>query len=71
MSMGTCRSCGASVIWAKTAKGKSMPLEAVPPSEGNVRVNKDGVAEYGAKGSGPYVSHFATCKDAPLWRKPR
>jgi hypothetical protein len=67
-AMGTCRGCGAEVIWCKTAKGKSMPLDAVPFSEGNIRI-VDGVANYGDKGTGPYVSHFATCPKAGDWRK--
>lgn len=66
--MGKCRSCGAEVIWVKTAKGKSMPLEACAPSEGNIRIT-DNVAVYGQKGSGPYISHFSTCPQAGDWRK--
>lgn len=30
----TCRSCGASIIWATTLKGKAMPCDALPHATG-------------------------------------
>lgn len=33
-----CRSCNAGVIWAVTAGGKTMPVDAVPSEGGNVRL---------------------------------
>jgi hypothetical protein len=66
--MGKCRSCGVELVWAKTARGKSMPLEAVAPSDGNVRI-VDGVARVGETGSGPYLCHFGRCPDAASWRR--
>lgn len=71
----TCRSCGAPVIWAKTEKGKSMPVDANavdPPDTGNILLTlEDGVltAKYVLSASGLRLSHFATCPQAPSWRK--
>lgn len=70
MSMGTCRSCSARVVWAKKSDGKPHPLEAVDPYTGNARV-VDGVIVFGAPGTGHYVSHFARCPDAAKWRPKR
>lgn len=70
MGMGTCRSCGASIVWARGSWGKAMPLDQCAVSEGNIRINKDGAAVVGRKGSGPYRSHFATCPQAENWRRP-
>lgn len=66
--MGKCRSCGVELIWAQTRSGKSMPLEAVSPSDGNVRI-VDGAARVGETGSGPYLCHFATCPQAEKWKR--
>jgi len=30
MAIAKCRGCGASIIWVKTEKGKSMPVDAKP-----------------------------------------
>lgn len=49
-----CRSCGASVVWAKTASGKSIPLDLA-----HVRVGTSGREA---------LTHFATCKHAREWR---
>ncbi len=69
MGMGTCRSCGVSIVWAKSASGRAVPLDAVSPSEGNIRVGKDGITTIGKVGSGPYRAHFATCPQAEMWRR--
>jgi hypothetical protein len=53
----TCRSCGAAIVWITTAKGKAMPLHTAQAKE---------------YASGRYApSHFAYCRDANAWRKPR
>jgi len=67
-----CRSCGATIIFVKTAKGKSMPLDVQPADDGNIIV-VDGVAVY-LKGEAPpnklrWKSHFATCPQAAQHRK--
>lgn len=46
--MSACRSCGAPVIWTKTAGGKSMPVDAEPPADGNGNVRVDGIGERSA-----------------------
>ena len=66
--MPECKSCGRAILWGKKADGKAHPVEAVNPSTGNVRFNPDGTLVFGAKGSGHYVSHFATCPEADRWR---
>ncbi len=38
-----CSSCGAPIIWIKTPKNKSMPLDATPNPDGNV-VIREGLA---------------------------
>lgn len=59
---GTCRTCGAAVIWITTPSGRPMPLEAKgetmylpgPP----------------AKAVTAHRSHFSSCPQAKDWRKP-
>jgi hypothetical protein len=65
--IGRCRSCGVYVHWAKTAKGRPHPLSAVDPGTGNVAI-RDGLAIFGAPGTGNYISHFASCPEAASWR---
>jgi hypothetical protein len=74
--LGNCRSCGAELIWVRTAAtGTLMPLDAKPAEDGNT-VIKDGVAHV-LKGDlfeefldGPkHKSHFATCPAASAWRR--
>lgn len=67
--MGTCRSCGAKLVWATTAVGKKMPLEPCAVADGNIRIDQAGIARVGRMGTGPYRSHFATCPNANDWRK--
>jgi hypothetical protein len=69
-AMGKCRSCGAEVVWSTTKNGKRIPLEAVNPNTGNVRVVND-VAVVGPPGSGHYVVHFTACPNAGDWRRDR
>lgn len=52
-----CQSCGADVVWIVTKAGKPMPLDWL-----NVRWEG---------GAGFAESHFAHCKDAASWRKPK
>ncbi len=68
----SCRSCGAPIIWAKTEKGKAMPLDAEPAQTGTLWLFA-GVVQTGDQPpavNGPtYTSHFATCPQAGKWRK--
>lgn len=74
-----CRSCGANILWVRTAAtGSLMPLDAIPVPDGNV-VIKDGVAHalngrdlFEPMLDGPrYMPHHATCPEAAKHRKPR
>lgn len=69
MTPDRCRSCGAPILWARTTKSKSIPLDADPCEDGNLTLI-EGVAHYGAlAGQRHYKSHYATCPDAARWRK--
>lgn len=71
-----CSSCGAGILWIKTPRGKSMPLDATPDPAGNV-VIRDGLAvvltaSEKAKpldGKRRFLAHWATCPSAASHRK--
>lgn len=70
----TCRSCGARIRWARTLKGKAIPLDRSPVDDGNLVVVA-GVAmsraNATARGAGPlplFKAHFATCPNADRHR---
>jgi hypothetical protein len=70
-----CSTCKAAVIWGRTAKGRPMPVDAEPVADGEWMLER-GALVY--QGPGPsllpgarYRSHFATCADADLHRRPR
>lgn len=67
-AMGRCRDCDAEVVWSTTRNGKCMPLEAVDPGTGNIRVVNDLIV-IGPDGSGHYRSHFSTCPAADARRR--
>lgn len=70
--MSACRSCGADIEWAVTAKGSRIPLDIqTPPGKGNIVVGDDGIARAVATGEGVRISHFATCVNAAKHRKPK
>jgi hypothetical protein len=58
MNVTNCRSCDAKIVWLKTAKGKSMPVDAATVEEGDELFDHK-----------RHVSHFATCPDAARYRK--
>lgn len=60
MTLGRCRTCGATVHWLKTAAGHTIPVD--PPGVEPA----DAVFDFRR-----HVSHFATCPQADLHRKPR
>lgn len=74
-SRTTCRSCGAPIIFAVTAKGRRMPLDLVRVPEGNIEVDIGDagslLASVVPSGSAPtlYKSHFATCPNAKKHRR--
>lgn len=78
MSQGTCRSCGASVLWATTPRGKKCPMDQLPLAEG-AEVPKNIIrwrlvsfgkrleavpAKFGEVAADLHLSHFATCPNA-------
>ncbi len=74
--ISSCRSCGEEIIWGVFPKTrKKMPVNADPcPGRGSITI--DGfdaddkpVLVARAKGTGEYVSHFATCRQAKTWRR--
>lgn len=85
--MARCKSCGASIVWAKTRAGKSMPLDADPVAYGNVTIvdylNPSAVEPTPVVVVGPlsledtpvstwrYQSHFSSCPDAGVHRRRR
>lgn len=58
------------ITFVRTAKGKPMPLDAVPVLGGNIEL-RNGVAHVVAPSPDVqrYVSHFATCVEAASFRK--
>ncbi len=82
MNKGTCRGCGAPIVWIKTTAGKSMPCDADPvtywakPKAAGKVVTPNGEVisrelegpTQDATGVG-YVSHSSTCPAASTFRK--
>jgi hypothetical protein len=73
----TCRGCGADILWAKSARGSAIPLDAEPGPSGTMVLEGDGPV---AVNVGPptlfdrrprYVSHFSTCPQAAEFRRRR
>lgn len=74
MTIITCRACNASIFFAPTAAGKSVPLDEEPVEAGNYHIGLDGVARVVKKDEPRptpllYISHFATCPEAQRFRK--
>lgn len=80
--MAVCSKCKAAITWVVTEGGKSMPIDSRPVADGNVvydgtgpdRVRVLKKADQGdmfLAGRQRFVSHFATCKYANQFRKPR
>jgi hypothetical protein len=79
VSASECRSCGAEVIFVRSAAtGRRMILDVEPTQGGNVALDDAGQAAYVLSGSvleraqdtqePLYTSHFATCPQANQWR---
>ena len=63
-----CRSCGAPIEWAHTAKGSRMPLDIESSRDANIIV-EGGIARIVKPGEGVRTSHFATCPNADRHRR--
>ena len=78
--MSNCSSCGARVEWAKTDKGRRIPLDPAPNAAGNLIIvgneRKLRVMHALRKDEDPppivprYTTHFTTCPNAGEHRKP-
>lgn len=75
LETGTCRSCGAGVLWGITANGARQPLDPdlvlVPDGEPDrmlVNLNADNrlVSKKCRRG---FVPHHATCPQGRAWRR--
>lgn len=73
--MTACRSCGASIFFTRSATtGNPMPMDADPIPSGDYII-EDGRAVYVGTGltldygNDRFISHFATCPNAPMHRK--
>jgi len=60
--MAQCRSCKQQIVWLKTAKGKSMPVD-YSAQRGN-----DDARDHVLFDIDRHVSHFKTCPDAAQHR---
>lgn len=78
IEFGTCKSCGAKMMWAVTENGKRIPLDLDPVSNGNMILvhgpdRSVVTAHYLKKDEETtedrYTSHFASCPQSKLWSK--
>ena len=71
--MAQCRSCGASIVWAVTEKGKRIPMDAEPLAfrPGEFLLTASDPPEATTMNLKVYRSHFATCPNANEHRKER
>lgn len=74
--MSACRSCGAQIIWARTERGKAMPVDAQSTPDGNLVLTEEPTGELIARVDARpmrqrYTSHFQTCPNADSHRRPR
>ena len=80
--MSACRSCGERIIFAKTKRNKTIPLDAEPNvTRGNVYVTGEGATlqatvldnalaqRFREDGKLLYLSHFASCPNAQAHRR--
>lgn len=76
--MAKCASCGAEILWHRSATTNNfMPIDALPAEDGNIII-EDGMAHvirgmlWEESHDGPrYKSHFATCPNHEKHRKVR
>lgn len=57
-SRGTCKGCGAAIVWLRTRLGKTIPVNA-----GNV-LDTDAIFDHAR-----HTAHFATCPQANTFRR--
>lgn len=71
MSGGTCKTCGAPILWALTASGAKMPLDERERVLLEVATDTDSHELVITRELRGHESHFATCPQAAEHRKPR
>lgn len=73
-----CRTCQAQIVWTETDRGKDMPVDAEPGSNGNLALILDGKGRVRSRVIPPHLafgrhdlhlSHFAVCPQADKWRR--
>ncbi len=76
----SCRSCSYPIVWATTADGKKMPVDAPTDPAGNVALNRSVSGTVTAVAhtqdalfdDGPrHLAHLVTCPDGDVWRSKR
>lgn len=80
MKMRRCRSCGEPIRFVRTVSGRYLPVDARPsPLRGNILIERGVAKVVGAaersrardQGYDLFVSHFASCPNAPAHRRLR
>lgn len=73
VSVGSCRSCGADILWVKTVAGKRMPLNRPPDPTGNLVMQDLETCRAATPDDPPslvrWKSHFSTCPRAAAHRR--
>ena len=66
MADSKCRGCGKKIIWAITAEGKNIPLEAVAPvfAVDEYTLDDGVVVNLARRAERTFVSHFSVCPKA-------
>jgi hypothetical protein len=59
-NLSRCKKCNAAIQWVKTASGKQMPVDAATAKPDDLEYDHARM-----------ISHFATCKFANEFRKPK
>ena len=67
-----CSSCGALILWGRTANDKAIPLDAISTPDGNMVIERGFAVAFQPllHASYPrYTAHFATCPHADEHRR--
>ncbi|MGH7639454.1 MAG: hypothetical protein ACREN7_00320 [Candidatus Dormibacteria bacterium] len=67
-----CRGCGAEIVWGRHAlTGGRMPLDAHRTEKGVWLLSPSGTVTYSRAAGLAHESHFVTCPNAAMHRRPR
>lgn len=72
--LSRCRTCKATIFWATTEQGKTIPMDADPVVDGNMYRDGDtmravSLLNQPEEGTPLFKSHFATCSEPASHRK--